>query len=430
MCNRCIFSSVVVATVSVMVLVSACSDTPTDPKHLDTMDGDAVLMAAQVTSEIRYFTPKGTVITKDAQDVKSVQKGDMFGWQPSPRADSDVKVQALIGVGPCAHLIGSSALVSASRGTLLPALNRLGAGSPDTRFHGRHEVVSHRDSRSGHVISVATLHDDDELPGSPARQMFIFVDGKPTLVMGMRHAWRGGHWTPKKIHILAFDSTGTPLAEINQSWNFADTAVAFLNDSSGHPRKGRALATLRQVLKSAESFAESTFLPDEAKADEFENPWGFDDGWYDGGLHDETPECDKIQNHYNYVLGKLFVEGYGTPFEVADCGEAILAAVGSGGVLTPVAVIACGVTAFSVGYYIYELWELNQLQNDLSACRHAHGIADNSAGASGSYWSDDGTESVDFTSLNEVIEEFIASYGSGWQCTADGEYCIDLSMEA
>jgi hypothetical protein len=83
-----------------------------------------------------------------------------------------------------------------------------------------------------------------------------------------------------------------------------------------------------------------------------------------------------------------------------------------------------------VGYYIYELWELNQLQNDLSACRHAHGIADNSGGASGSYWWDDGTESIDFTSLNEVFEEFVASYGSGWQCIADGEYCIDLSMEA
>jgi hypothetical protein len=33
---------------------------------------------------------------------------------------------------------------------------------------------------------------------------------------------------------------------------------------------------------------------------------------------------------FTYILAKLFVEGYGTPFEVADCGEAILAAVGAG----------------------------------------------------------------------------------------------------
>ena len=259
--------------------------------------------------------------------------------------------------------------------------------------------------------------------------MFVFVDGKPSIVMGMQHAWRRGRWMPKKIHMVTFDSTGTPTTEVNQTWSFSDSAVAFLDDPSERPGKRITLA-LKRVLKATELFAESTFLPDEARADDFENPWGFDDGWYDGGLHDETPECDKIQNHMNYIIASLGLEGFGTAFEFSECGEAVFAAIGTGGALTPVAIGFCGVTALSQGYYVYELWELNQLQKDLTACRHAHGIADNSAGASGYYWSDDGTESIDFTALNEIIEEFVSSYGSGWQCTADGEFCVDLALEA
>ena len=35
--------------------LSACSDAPTALNHTDTVDGDVVVMAAQVTAEIRHF---------------------------------------------------------------------------------------------------------------------------------------------------------------------------------------------------------------------------------------------------------------------------------------------------------------------------------------------------------------------------------------
>lgn len=429
--SRPIFPSVVAVVVAGVALLSACSDTPTAVKQTDTLDGAAVLLAAQVTSDVRQFTPKGTVITHDVRSVNSVQKGDMFGWQAHAQADSHVPVQALVGVGPLVERVGSNPSTALSPTIPLPALDRFGPTGLGKRFSGRHEIVSHRDPHSGHVISVATLHDDDESPGSPARQMFVFVDGKPRIVMGMRHAWRGGHWAPKKIHIVAFDSTGSPRAEVNQTWNFADSAVAFLDAPSGKVRNSVAFASVKRILRATESFAESTFLPDEVEAQGgFANPWGFDDGWYQGGLHDQGGPCDQILSHYNFVLANLFVEGYGTTFEVADCGEAILAAIVSGGALSPAAALVCGVTAFTTGYYIYELWELNQLQAELTQCRHTNGIADNSGGSSGSYWSVDGTQSVDFTALNASIETFVAEYGSGWQCTADGQYCIDIVAQA
>ena len=98
--NRFTFPSATAVVVVGVVLASACSDTPTAVKQTDTLDGEAVLLSAQVTSDIRQFTPKGTIITHDMRVVNSIEKGGELGWQASGQADSQAPARVLVGAGP------------------------------------------------------------------------------------------------------------------------------------------------------------------------------------------------------------------------------------------------------------------------------------------------------------------------------------------